>query len=154
MKELVSKKYLTHIPGHHLYHSYFLTQQKNPYLYVDVQSTPRKNYVFVFFFFLLQKKMILFHFFSGALWCVTWWRRKYHLFFTVLLHLSHRTSPPIVCIFKICYKKENMNDNNISTLDFFTKVNKQLILFRKKVKKFTQHCCLSLCMAYMSINVS
>ena len=121
MKELVSKKYLTHIPGHHLYHSYFLTQQKNPYLYVDVQSTPRKNYVFVFFFFLLQKKMILFHFFSGALWCVTWWRRKYHLFFTVLLHLSHRTSPPIVCIFKICYKKENMNDNNISKLGFFYK---------------------------------
>ena len=49
-----------------------------------------------------------FHFFSGALWCVTWWRRKYHLFFTVLLHLSHRTSPPIVCIFKICCKKSNV----------------------------------------------
>ena len=42
------------------------------------------------------------HFLRGALWCVTWWRRKYHLFLTVLLHLSQRTSPPTVCMFKIC----------------------------------------------------
>ena len=134
MKELVSKKIFdkTHIPGHHLYHSYFLTQLTKKVTYMHVfQSTHRS----LGFFFLQQKIIVItviwqkfreiqnisisrnflpllpeffFHFFSGALWCVTWWRRKYHLFFTVLLHLSHRTSPPIVCIFKICCKKSNI----------------------------------------------
>ena len=53
---------------------------------------------------LIQRETIdqLTHFLRGALWCVTWWRRKYHLFLTVLLHLSQRTSPPTVCMFKIC----------------------------------------------------
>ena len=136
MKELVSKKIFdkTHIPGHHLYHSYFLTQLTKKVTYMHVFQSTHRRVLGVFFssatknchyciwqkFREIQKYKSIsrnflpllpefcFHFFSGALWCVTWWRRKYHLFFTVLLHLSHRTSPPIVCIFKICCKKSNV----------------------------------------------
>ena len=124
--------------------------QKVTYMHV-FQSTHRRV---LGFFFLQQQKIVItviwqkfreiqkyksisrnflplllpeffFHFFSGALWCVTWWRRKYHLFFTVLLHLSHRTSPPIVCIFKICCKIV------IYLVLIILKI-KQLNLYRKK----------------------
>ena len=151
MKELVSKKIFdkTHIPGHHLYHSYFLTQlTKKSHIYACIPINSQESWVF----FLQQQKIVItvfdknfvkyriinrfheifpllpeffFHFFSGALWCVTWWRRKYHLFFTVLLHLSHRTSPPIVCIFKICCKKVIYLVLNILKI-------KQLNLYSKK----------------------
>ena len=43
------------------------------------------------------------HFLRGAPWWVTWWRLRYHLFFTFFWQISHWSSFPTVCIFKICW---------------------------------------------------
>ena len=45
------------------------------------------------------------YFRRGAPWCVTLCRLRYHLFLTILPHCSQRTSPPVLCMFKICCKK-------------------------------------------------
>jgi len=62
----------------------------------------------------LPKSCSFLYFLSGAPWWVTLWRRRYHLFFTVLPHCSQRTSPPVLCMFKMCWKTMKMRLNLIS----------------------------------------
>ena len=43
------------------------------------------------------------HFLRGAPWWVTWCLLRYHLFFTFFWQISHWSSLPTVCIFKMCW---------------------------------------------------
>ena len=43
------------------------------------------------------------HFLRGAPWWVTWCLLRYHLFFTFFWQISHWSSFPTVCIFKMCW---------------------------------------------------
>ena len=47
------------------------------------------------------------HFFSGAPWCVTWCLLKYHLFFTFFWQISHCSSLPTVCMFRMCWNTKS-----------------------------------------------
>lgn len=50
------------------------------------------------------------HFLRGAPWWVTWCLLRYHLFFTFFWQISHWSSLPTVCIFKMCWNG-TLNDS-------------------------------------------